>query len=250
MLNRVTFTGADESISPELLIDVSRRFPFVEWGILIGSRQSVARMPSLKWIVQLLSLKAKEGEAVNLSLHVCGLPLRQIAAGRPIIGEGAESFAGFDRVQLNWHGDRQGDIGLNVATAFNHMRNFLGGWEPEVIFQGDETNVGAGLHRETENAGFRVSMLFDCSHGAGVLPGKWPTSIPSIKCGYAGGLGPGNVLEQLALIRQAYAAGATLHPYWVDMETKVRDRDDAFDLGKCLQVAQSVEALVWDEESP
>ena len=119
-------------------------------------------------------------------------------------------------------------------------------WEPEVIFQGDEVNAGAGLHVQTKQAGFSVSMLFDCSHGAGVLPKSWPNSIPSIKCGWAGGMGPANIATQIPRIDAAYLAGGSSFPYWVDMETLVRTetKPDEFDLNKCLAVAAEIEPLV------
>lgn len=239
MLNMLTFTGADDGTNPADLIMFSRRFPWVEWGILIGSRAMAARMPSPQWIRELLRLKATAGHRVNLSLHICGRPLRTIADGRSIVGEGGEDLRGFERVQLNWHGDRQGDIGGKIAAAFSSMRVQID-WEPEVIFQGDETNAAAELHRETEQMGFNVSMLFDCSHGAGVLPESWPKSIPSIKCGWAGGLGLENIASQLPLIRAAYDAGGSAFDYWIDMETKVRNGRDQFDLAICEKVARIV----------
>jgi len=56
--------------------------------------------------------------------------------------------------------------------------------------------------------------------------------------GYAGGLGPENLAEQLPLIGQA-AGDCRI---WVDMESRVRsDNDRQFDLAKvrkCLEIAK------------
>jgi hypothetical protein len=38
MLERVTITGADDSTSIDEMLALSRRFPFVEWGILVSKR--------------------------------------------------------------------------------------------------------------------------------------------------------------------------------------------------------------------
>ena len=82
-------------------------------------------------------------------------------------------------------------------------------------------------------AGVNCSTLFDLSHGAGVLPEQWPKPLPGIRCGYAGGLSPDNIKEQLTLI--SAAVGDT--PIWIDMETHVRSNNDRlFDLGKVEQV--------------
>lgn len=248
MLQCVTFTGADDRTNPASLVELSGLYPWIEWGILIGTRQGVSRMPSKEWISAILAAKNAAGHEVNLSLHVCGNPLRAIADGRTIIGEGGGDIIGFDRVQLNWHGERQEEIGSAIARSF-HGSFLEFGWEPEVIFQGDEVNAGAGLHRATQAAGFPVSMLFDSSHGNGILPANWPDALPDIKCGYAGRLGPDNVLVQLPKIRVAHAARGTRHRFWIDMETAVRT-DEVFDLAKCRGVCELVKGEIWQEEAP
>jgi len=250
MLYRVTFTGADDGTNPEHLLEMSAAFPWIEWGILIGTRDRAPRMPSKRWIESLLKLKGRANHPFNLSLHVCGQPLRTIASGRSIVGEGADDFRGFDRIQLNWHGERQEAIGGAIARAMSEMKREIL-WEPEVIFQGDAANAAAGLHVQTEQAGFSVSMLFDCSHGAGILPKSWPDSIPSIKCGYAGGMGPANIVAQLILIQTAFLRGGSSRPYWVDMETLVQTDGvpSEFDLSKCQAVAADVEDLVLVDDA-
>ena len=45
MLQTVTLTGADDSVNPEDLIAISKEFPFVEWGILIGSNTGAEARP-------------------------------------------------------------------------------------------------------------------------------------------------------------------------------------------------------------
>ena len=72
-LTCVTITGADDLTDVGDLAILSHEFPFVEWGILIGSNEDVERFPSRMWIQQLI--KAREGmnNEMRLSLHVCGL---------------------------------------------------------------------------------------------------------------------------------------------------------------------------------
>lgn len=245
MLEVITFTGADDATDPSELIRFSKEFPFVEWGILVGSRDQVPRMPSRHWIETFLNERAKATHRVRISLHVCGRPLREIAEGHSSLFERYGDLSDFERVQLNWHGDRQGDIGARIATAFLGMK-WIGEsvWMPELIFQGDETNAGAGLHCAAQAAGYQVSMLFDTSHGAGEVPGCWPIGHRSIKCGWAGGLGPDNIEHEHDRIRGSWCSyeGARL-PYWLDMESKVR-REPLFDLGKCIEVAELMKSKI------
>ena len=71
----------------------------------------------------------------------------------------------------------------------------------EYIFQNDQKNYEA--FHTAESKGVNVSSLFDLSHGAGVLPEKWPKSPSNIKTGFAGGLGPENIVEQVDKINEA-----------------------------------------------
>jgi phosphoribosylanthranilate isomerase len=68
-----------------------------------------------------------------------------------------------------------------------------------------------------------------------VLPDKWPRPVPGIYCGYAGGLGPDNVVEQVKKISEV--AGDV--PFWIDAETKLFT-NDRFDLDKVRRFLAAV----------
>lgn len=227
----VTMTGADESVSPQRLADISKEFPFVEWGILIGS-QSGMRFPSVDWIQRLADLRVADGNRMNLSLHICGRHLREIAAGRSNLEEFLGPCLGaFSRCQLNWHGERQGPVAEKILAAFC---NFMT-WEPTIIFQMDGMNndLASGCLRR-----FRCAGLFDRSHGAGILPSVWPQPLDYMQSGYAGGLGPENLEAEIQKISEVVGR----LPTWIDMETKIRGFDGrTFDLAKvrkCLEIAR------------
>jgi len=233
-LDRVTITGADNSISPIQLLMLSRKYPFVEWGIL-ASASSVgqSRFPTWDWIAELQCISADE--RMQLSLHVCGRWVRQWLLGSieliPI------QLAGFDRIQLNFHAER---TPCNPDAFGAALREFP---DREFIFQIDGStgnkHLEAAYGEEVDNA----VALFDISGGAGILPSDWPKPIymrddeTFAYHGYAGGLGPDNLAEQLPLIAQA-AGDCRI---WIDMETRVRSSDDRqFDLAKverCLEIA-------------
>lgn len=227
-LTRVTFTGADDTVSPEALIDISKSWPHVEWGILIGSQHG-HRFPSENWITRLL-LAAPQG--MNLSLHICGKHLRDIAAGKGIALY--PKMTKIARCQLNWHAEKQGDIANSIYRAFKEMES---AWNPEVIFQLDGVNDTLACESASKFEK-RIAGLFDLSHGAGVLPKEWPACTDlsaAYPVGYAGGLGPDNLREQLSLIHSV-AAG----DYWIDMETKLYNGLQ-FSLEKCVDVLKIVD---------
>lgn len=227
-LQCVTITGADDGNDPAELVKLANDYPFVEWGILVGS-ETRYRFPSYQWIRRFID--AGEGE-LHLSLHICGGFLRQIARGEPSLSSMSALLKHFKRCQLNWHAvEQKPGTGPNVVDAFNRMP-----WSPQIIYQLD--GVNSDLRHFAINAGLKCSGLFDASHGAGVSPGEWPQRLEDFYCGYAGGLGPDNVAEELPRI--AEAAGGYEH--WIDMETKVcTDNGNGLDLDAVEKVLRKCE---------
>lgn len=230
-LSRVTVTGADDSVAPGQLLELSRRFPFVEWGILVSKNSMGSpRFPSSSWLQMMAADFARKD--AQLSLHLCGTWLRNLLLG--VVPPLTPIAPVFQRMQLNFHGERQ-----NIGTGFEEALAAMG--IPEIIFQIDG-NMGQEIIAHVEGNGrqtFKCVPLFDLSHGAGVLPADWPKPFDfDTFHGYAGGLGPDNLEEQIQKIGEA--AGDA--PFWIDMETKVRSGVGGgyFDLEKverCLEIA-------------
>jgi hypothetical protein len=209
MLTKVTITGADDNTNIEDMVHLSEKYPFVEWGILIGSGEC-ERFPSVDWISSL------SGRGLQLSLHVCGHQLRMLSQGSFAIKDKmGDLYRMFDRVQLNFHGLTSWDgCGSNILKAMSY--DYLS-WSPEIIFQAD--NVNEELVEDCISS-FRCSYLFDGSHGAGIAPDKLrtPDSLPyQLPCGWAGGIGEDNIVKTIEEIESFHDK-----PYWIDMETKVR----------------------------
>lgn len=250
-LERVTITGADDLSDIEDMLKLSEEFPFVEWGILVGSstmrEKAIPRFPSRGVIAAMCErFRASDAaERMQLSLHLCGMPL-EIVTSRDhdvlsLIGLLSANLLDFQRVQLNFHGEERPEDGAHVIPhSFWSLSNLLYSicgkyWTPEIIFQLD--GVNDDLRRVAQDRGMRVSGLFDTSHGAGISPTSWPSRIEGLSCGYAGGLGPDNLESQLRLIDPLCAG----KPYWVDMETHVRSITgvglDFAKVRKCLEIA-------------
>jgi hypothetical protein len=240
MIKIVTITGADDSIRPEALIELTVRFPFVEWAILFSrSSQGQNRFPSLEWVKQLVHLKATVAPQMKLSAHLCGAYVRELLNGEiDFINEIGEVWPAFERVQINTHGQPHIYRGPVMIEALNIWP------DKEFIFQYDEVNKTPLML--AHQAGVNCSALFDLSHGAGVLPSSWPLPMAGIKCGYAGGIGPENIADQLYKIMPLVEGLDS----WVDMETKVRSENDRlFDLnkvGECLFKADQITG--WEQE--
>ena len=272
-LDRVTITGADNSIAAADLAALSNDFPFVEWGILCSKTQmGGTRFPDRKWLDQLEKVYLYTA-GMNLSCHLCGRWVRDFLkeGDHKFTNEiGSTLFHAFQRVQLNFHGQpHQLDLekfcnGIDLLEKYGPTRQ-----PKQWIFQFDRVNddfLKSVLDRKIDGV-----PLFDTSGGIGQLPDSWPLPIGRKKavggdengpdcenpgdpplcvgchptcasyveplyCGYAGGLGPDSLEEQLPKIAEA-ASEARI---WIDMETRVRSDDDQqFDLKKvrrCLEI--------------
>lgn len=243
MITKVTFTGADDSVRPADIVEMSKEYPFIEWGILVSESQyGNWRFPSKQWLKDLCQAVWRVDHDVQLSLHACGSLVRN-TLNKPKFKHLTfllEDYPIFQRVQLNTHAhlhefDKEFFFHLPIGQQY--------------IFQSDGTNtplidfvVNGGLNIGQKQ---RAHVLFDTSHGAGVLPGSWPEPISGTVCGYAGGLGPDNLKAQIPLI-EGTVGGEKI---WIDMETRVRSLDDAvFDLYKVRQCAEIAKPYVWQKD--
>jgi hypothetical protein len=230
MLDRVTITGADDSVKPAELFRLSEEYPFVEWGVLFGSEQGRARFPTRQWLVDFFF---EVPAAVRVSAHLCGIHVRSGFMGPwTFLAEWAWVYERANRLQWNFHGQR-------VRHRFDELAGHLRvapptqeGW----IFQLDDVS-GNYVFDALRAVDPRCVPLFDTSGGAGLVPQLWSRPRPGFYCGYAGGLGPDNVLSELDRIE--HVAGP--ERIWIDMERRVRSDDDAaFDLAKVRRVLEQV----------
>ena len=230
VLDCVTVTGADDSVSVRDMVLMEQEFPFVEWGILLSkSQEGGGRFPSPPWIEELATHKDK----LSLSGHLCGRWVRDICKGENSLFIDRPSYRGlFERYQLNFH---------SYVHTVKDNKAFLCAVRTleadQVIFQLDDVNND--LLRKALEMKINAVPFFDTSGGAGMLPDEWPEAW-ALYSGYAGGLSPDNLSEQMEAIVKKCGSG----PIWIDAETHLRsDYDAVFDLGKVRRFLE--EATPW-----
>tara|TARA_Y100000034_G_scaffold136240_1_gene211737 strand:- start:1594 stop:2337 length:744 start_codon:yes stop_codon:yes gene_type:complete len=229
IVNKVTITGADDSIKPQELIGMSDIYPFVEWGILLSkSSEGKNRFPSLEWMEELQGVtrdwKDNYISNPNLSGHICGRWVRDICKGEwSFITDRPSICQMFDRFQLNFHAQLHK---LDREKFLIPLNGVCVNYAKQLIFQMDDVNndiLDIARQRTVD-----AVPLFDISGGKGILPEEWPQAR-NMYCGYAGGLSPDNIEEQMEKIEKVAGDG----PIWVDVETHVRSDDDKlFDMDK------------------
>lgn len=235
IIRRVTVTGADDSIWPEELVPIAEGYSFVEFGILLSKkRQGNQRYPSRDWWEELYVLQRKEN--LVLSGHLCGEWVRKLCLGMPsFFEEFGHAWKMFSRFQMNFHAEHHPVDEKKLSDLIRqHLRDI------PIIFQMDGVNEKI-FHSLDARWGIAAFPLFDQSGGTGLLPGEWPKQPPNQYCGYAGGLSPDNLQEEMEKISKV----ANTH-IWIDAETLLRSEDDqVFDLEKVRRFLEAAEPWVY-----
>ncbi len=162
---------------------------------------------------------------VNVALHICGGGVPGLIAGEPEVSRLASLVSERGgRIQLNFNSKKG-----TVHTP--DLRRTIEKLAPmRVITQHNRNNAYLWSEVPLQNH----QSLFDSSGGNGVKCKVWPNPLPSY-CGYAGGLGPGSMSDDLDNI----ATVAQGREIWIDMEGRLRIEHDGSDR-LCLKLCEQV----------
>jgi len=233
VIERVTFTGADNSVHPVELAQISEEYPWVEWGILFPSAtEGFSRFPNFNWVSELERLKKvlptdreENPWTMNLSMHLCEPMVYQLVTeGLPLFHVMREHNIPkiFSRAQINTHGMKYKINEFFIKEMERHP-------EIEFILQVDEGNHFM-YDLELEN----VAVFQDFSSGAGVFENTW-LDFGDRKYGYSGGLNI-NTLPQAVEVWDKRDKVIN----WIDMESGIRTQGK-FDLAKVKEVIEYIE---------
>lgn len=242
-LSKCTFTGVDEStnLTQLAILSVIGNSLF-EFGFLYSEERQGSptdlRYPSASFIDQALKTLDKD---IPVALHVCGQAVFALSHGDPDSEVYKLVYAITQRngrVQLNLNARKTPDSDLERLVGFIRMCAMT-----VFIVQYNENNLKLfdllQMYKQRQMGCLNVSWLVDASGGRGVLPeaGIWQPPVGDVRFGYAGGLGSDNLASQLPLIKAVVPDGQT---FWVDMEQKLRNDQDLFDLDKVAACAKIV----------
>lgn len=225
-LKIVTFTGADDMTSIETMLAISEEHAFVEWGILLP-HIGKPRFPSRAWVQRLIGAQVLAPHSMLIAAHVCPPLTAELIGGTKTIMDIVGS--GFMRIQVNTHAE-------HYVWPDTWLERFAQDIDRDYVLQLDGVTGSEAYQHARDEGVEEILGLHDLSHGKGVLNPAWPASNGEQLIGYAGGLGPENLAEQLPRI--AAAAGAA--DFWIDMETHIRTGSH-FDLEKvkdCIRIAK------------
>lgn len=209
----LTLTGADNTTDTKTLIRLVAQHPEIEIAFLLSlsSDRYRPRYPSIEIIQNWVNIF--EGRC---AVHICGTKAKEaLLNGKfPWIRKAG-------RIQVN--GKVTADE-LNVLIEIG----------PPIITQynyNDDVRIPyAGQH-----------LSVDASGGRGILPSSYNFPLYSRYVGFAGGLTPQNMLEELTKIHTSVKGYAVR--WWVDLESGLRtlcDGIDVFDEEKAFDVMNTV----------
>lgn len=240
-ISQVFLTGLDENLSEVDFINLyedTLKHPEVVWGVLIsyGRAGKENRYPSLEWIRTLVKFIQSEGLANNFGLHICG----KEAVNDFISGSGfiEEILPAFRTIQINFDHTKY-DLDKFKSRIYQLTQPAF--WfdypMPHIITQYNEVN--RDLYDKIFYECQYHTVLIDYSGGTGLecnpielissFPGKY-----KVKFGYAGGIGLDNLNKVLVDIYSIRLYSDL--SIWIDMESKLRDENDHFDLGRCSTI--------------
>lgn len=223
-----TFTGVDKLTDISRVIDMSKKYSFIEWAILYSPTKyhSSERYPYPEFILKFLETTALNN--INIAIHFCGSSIDNIIKENDYEKELLNVINKLQyRVQLNFNQKIQNidlDRLLKILPLYPNI---------QFITQHNKSNLT--VYKKFSKHLKKYSVLFDSSGGRGIELSKIPMPFKGIFCGYAGGLGPDNLKNELEIISLA----AQNNNIWIDMESNIRNIR-WLDLDKCQICAEIV----------
>lgn len=229
-LTRVTITGVDDATDLASIAELTREFPFVEWGILYSDkRRGELRYPLAPWGIALAM-----GPRLRVAVHLCGSAARAMLEGVSVL-----AGLGGERVQINAEFPRHTTIrAFSCLVSRSRERDFI-----LQVRDASLIDTYAWVAAACGGGIGNVSLLFDASGGRGIAPPAWPAPPLGLHVGYAGGITPENVV---AVAREVNRITGD-EPTWIDMESGVRNSADQLDLAKVRRVLEQCAPLVVRE---
>jgi hypothetical protein len=225
LIERVSLTGADDRTELSRLIDLTARYPRVEWALLyVPHNEGAPRNPQRAWREAFFAHLADYS-----AVHLCGA----LAFEQLLQGTLPADILEAPRLQLNINA-RKPDFSDEQVLEVYARALALG---PEIILQyhPQSASLIEGFALSTPQVDReRLHILMDASRGTGLTPQKWsqPERLDEFFVGYAGGIGPENIN---AVLQDVAALG---RPCWVDMESGIRS-DNQFDADKAEAVLRA-----------
>ena len=246
-LKFITCSGTNETTPIPELLQLLSEFPRAEIGVQVSNKKGAFGTPRYDWIHALWRECSERKRVINAALHVNLQWVEKF--GQAVIAPELDEFLKlnninglpfFQRVQLNFKIGREAapdEDKLSVAIRHYSRQHF--------ILSYNESNKR--LIHEMYVRAIDFDCLYDESFGAGIVPAerKAPVYIDVLQ-GYAGGINPDNVAEELNKIIVTDPKGYCLKGFYIDAHKGLEDENTHFDLNKCRTYLTRTESWYQD----
>jgi len=252
MLKTITCSGANEYTDQKELIAIIKKFPKAELGIQVSDKKGGFGTARYWWLQALYYQLYNKPLQIKIALHVNGnwverfgqgdvpTELKEFLTWRNFVGE---PFIG--RVQLNFKIGREKTPDMKkMVEAMLACQNLSKEEIHRFILSYNAENADFihQMYDYTRSNGLKFDLLFDNSHGEGILAESYPAPVyKKVVQGYSGGLSPENITEQLWEISKAVPVGCE---FCIDAEGRLKGEDGHFSLSKCEEYLKK--ASCWD----
>ncbi len=239
----ITCSGANEHTEIEALVSMIRSFRNAELGIQVSNLKGAFATARYWWLRALYLYLLQNRISIPVALHINSGWVEDFCQGKvaPELENflflfGANKRPFIKRVQLNFKIGREKTPDLKILyrsiARFPYQR---------FIFSYNESN--ANFIQELYQTDLKFDLLYDNSFGEGILPNTYPAPrFDDVLQGYAGGLSPDNITEELNKISKVIPCNGD---FFIDAEGKLKGDDRHFSLKKCRRFLET--ASKWDE---
>lgn len=244
ILRYITCSDPREDTPVNDILELSQFTPNTEIAVQAHPSKMSFDMPRYKWFTQILKESLYMPTAPNIAVHInmdwCDKFCRGILAPELIDMFFLSRYDGtpvIRRWQININGSKTKKFQTdNIAALLTNSPN------REFIFQ----YAAPEYHRmhKLDKTGAKFSVLYDTSGGTGKSTRNWRTPLfESHPQGYAGGLSPENVVENLNKIAKVAGDRTDI---WIDAESKLKiPGTKTFDINRAKQYINA--AYRWQQ---
>ena len=241
-LKTIVCSGINEKNDINEALEFLKKYKNAEFGVQCSPRKAGYQTPRFEWLKELLYKLDEQKIEKRVALHLnegfvvsfCDVKVPDEISDLLNIGKSV------GRLQLNFKIGREIFAAGNVPNIRTLEKTMKAVAMHTIILSASQPNLSF-IHK-AHHQGMKFDVLFDDSFGEGVAPDmRRPPLFEGVFQGYAGGLSPENIAEELAKIEKV-AKGAV----FIDAEGKLK-QDGTFAFSRAEKFVQN--ALDFQKEN-
>lgn len=232
---KVSMIGANERLAATDIIDFIRAYPLAEIGIGVSATKGARGTPRFDYVQELQHLvceKCVPGKTGTIALHINGNGKDGDAGWPAMLSRGIMPYdlAAMMKfpnmsIQLNHFGYNFPAHNAQRLADSKALWNIIAPQSRLILSYCEKTAdyIDTFMRAASTHHGLlKWDVLYDASFGNGKMTAQYAAPLyPGIRQGYAGGLGPDNILDELPKIKAEQTDQDA--EIWIDAEGKLQN---------------------------